>query len=94
MENHTNSKGPIPILNSKVHDKREGCCWSLPPKGWFKANFDGATKGNPRKAGVGGIIRNEHGKGIAAFSTPIGSQTNHYAKAIAAHLTIKLAKEM
>ena len=54
--------------------------------------FDGAAKGNPGKAGVSGIIRNMHGKGIYTFVTPFGVQTNHYVKAIMVHQTIKLAK--
>lgn len=30
--------------------------WHKPEQGWFKLNFDGASQGNPRKAGGGGLI--------------------------------------
>ncbi len=59
-----------------------------------QGQFDRATKGNLAKATIGGIIRNEHGKGIVAFTGPIGIQTNHCVEAIAAHQTIELDKEM
>ena len=85
MENDTIVKGPIPTLFPKVKNERENCCWSLPPVGWLKSNFDGATKGYSSRAGVGGIIRNEHGKGIATSVAPIECQTNHYAKDLSAH---------
>ena len=56
-----------------------------------KANFDGPAKGNPSLARCGGIIRNNHGIGIAALSYPIENQTNHFAKASATYHTTKLA---
>ena len=31
--------------------------WNKPRNGWFKLNSDGASFGNPSKAGGGGIIR-------------------------------------
>ena len=33
--------------------------WEPPPSGWKKLNFDGASRGNPGKAGIGCIIREE-----------------------------------
>lgn len=33
-----------------------------PPEGFIKLNFDGAAKGNPGEAGIGGIFRDEEGK--------------------------------
>ncbi|KAF5188861.1 hypothetical protein FRX31_021554 [Thalictrum thalictroides] len=38
------------------------CYWSLPPRGWVKANTDGAAKGNPAIAGWGVVLRNTEGK--------------------------------
>ena len=70
--------------------KRQETCWNLPPEGWFKANFDGASKGNLEISGYGGIIRNSYGEGIAAFSLPLGIQTNHLAEARAAYEAVKL----
>ena len=68
--------------------------WQLPPKGWHKENFDGASKGNPGPLGCGRVIRNNFGGGVAAFSLPLGFQTNHFAEASSACQTIKLAFEM
>ena len=59
----------------KVKDisrKRQEAKWLLPPRGWHKANFDGASKGNPGSSGSRGIIRDENGDGIVAFSLPLG----------------------
>ena len=64
------------------------------PGGWHKANFDGASKGNPGSSGSGGVIRDENGDGIAAFSLPLGLQTNHFAEANAACNVVKLAFEI
>ena len=36
-------------------------CWNPPPNGFLKLNFDGASKGNPRKVGYGFILRNNRG---------------------------------
>ena len=94
LENHTIVKGPTPIPFPKLKNNRENCSWFLPPVGWLKANFDGAAKGNLGRVGVGGIIRNEHGKGIVAFVAPIGCQTNHYVEALDSHQIIKLAKDV
>ena len=58
---------------------------------WHKANFDGTTKGNPGPTGCGGIIRNCHGFGVAAFSYPLGTQMNHYTEASVVLQAIKLA---
>jgi hypothetical protein len=38
----------------QVHS--EAKAWTLPQAGFLKLNFDGASKGNPRKAGAGGAI--------------------------------------
>lgn len=96
MENYTIYKGHNHLLINKEDDRsrREDYRWTLPPKGWCKANFDRAVKGNPGQAGIGGIIRNDHGKGIAAITVPLGMQTNHFSEVFAAHQTNKLAKEI
>ena len=38
--------------------------WIRPPIDWFKLNSDGASIGNPGKAGGGGLIRDHQGKWI------------------------------
>ena len=62
-------------------------------RGWIKGNFDGAAKGNPRKAGCGGIIRDHAINTIDAIAIPIGILTSHRAEATAALYTMKLAVE-
>ena len=74
--------------------KRQEAKWLLPPDGWHKANFDGASKGNPGSSGSGGVIRNENGDGIVAFSLPLGFQTNHFVEANAVCNVVKLAFEV
>lgn len=67
MEDHCcNSKEDFDILKSwnipaymdinTNQIKRSMCNWSFPPNQWFKANFDGAAKGNPGPASCGGVI--------------------------------------
>jgi hypothetical protein len=36
--------------------------WSPPPKHYIKANFDGASRGNPGPGGYGVVIRNSEGE--------------------------------
>lgn len=74
--------------------RRQETKWLYPLEGWHKANFDGASKGNPGSLGCGDIIRNEFGAGIAAFSLPLVFQTNHFAEANAAYHMVKLAFEI
>ena len=50
---------------------------------WFKINFDGASKGNLGIAGCEVVIRNSYGDKVGCMAIPIGSQTNHMAKACA-----------
>ena len=46
--------------------------WSNPLPGWHKLNIDGASLGNPGKAGGGGLIRNNEGGWIRGYSRSIG----------------------
>ena len=41
--------------------------WSKPPEGWYKLNSDGASCGNPGKAGGGGLIRDCNGSWFKGF---------------------------
>ena len=50
--------------------------WSKPLEQWFKLNTDGASSGNPGKAGGGGLIRDCNGKWIKGFSRSIGHASN------------------
>ena len=46
--------------------------WNYPPEGWVRLNTDGAAKGNPGKAGAGGIIRGSRGELFEAFAVNCG----------------------
>ena len=74
-----------------MEDKRLNVKWKAPPRGWIKGNFDGAAKGNFKKARCGGIIRDHLGNVIDAIEIPIGISTSHRAEAIATLYTMKLA---
>lgn len=54
--------------------------WTPPPPGTFKLNFDGASKGNPGRAGFGGIFRDHEGKPLLLYMGNIGWDTNNSAE--------------
>ncbi|KAG2667275.1 hypothetical protein I3760_15G106100 [Carya illinoinensis] len=54
--------------------------WRRPKQGWIKLNTDGSSRGNPGRASAGGVLRDENGKLIKAFSTPLDNGTNNYAE--------------
>ena len=41
--------------------------------------FDGASKGNPRRAGADGVIYSADGKSVDSFSWGLGYKTNNHA---------------
>lgn len=82
-------------LGSHINQiNRSLCCWSFPPNEWFKANFDGAAKGNLGPARYGGVIRNGVGFCTRVVAYPLGIQTNHMAEAMGALQAIKLASNL
>jgi len=54
--------------------------WAPPRDGFLKLNFDGASKGNPGRAGYGGVFRNSLGQALWAFHGYIGQDTNNSAE--------------
>ncbi|KAL0405928.1 UNVERIFIED_CONTAM: putative ribonuclease H protein [Sesamum latifolium] len=57
--------------------------WSFPDYGWVKLNSDRASKGNPGDSGAGGILRDQDGTVMVAFSKFLGEKTNVYAELLA-----------
>eukprot|EP00253_Pinus_taeda_P035656 PITA_35656 len=57
--------------------------WHLPPEACFKLNFDGASRGNPGIAGIGGVIRNHKGDITHIFCRSMGECTNNEAEFVA-----------
>ncbi|KAL0013724.1 hypothetical protein SO802_000793 [Lithocarpus litseifolius] len=65
--------------------------WSKPLEGWFKLNSDGASCGNPSKAGGGGLIWDCSGKWLKGFARSIGFATSGTTKFWALRDGLKLA---
>ena len=45
--------------------------WCRPPLNWCKVNSDGSALGQPRRAGGGGLIRNDKGDWIRGYMRAI-----------------------
>ena len=86
---------PMQTKGSKIkkEDQRQNVKWKSPPMGWIKGNFDGATKGNPRKAGCGGVLRDHTCRIIDAIAIPIGISTSHKVEATKTLYTMRLVVE-
>jgi ribonuclease HI len=54
--------------------------WTPPPNGFIKINFDGASKGNPRPAGYGAVIRSSKGEILMLTAGYLGETTNNVAE--------------
>ena len=48
-----------------------------PPEQWIKINTDNRELDNPGKIGESGIIKDQNGKMVMAFSVPLGIDTNN-----------------
>ncbi|MEA4871967.1 MAG: ribonuclease HI family protein [Synergistaceae bacterium] len=55
--------------------------------------FDGASRGNPGKAGAGALMINDEGKVVWETSRFLGEKTNNEAEYMALILLLKAAKE-
>jgi hypothetical protein len=63
-------KLPAPCAPSILSDVKT---WIPPQTGFLKLNFDGASKGNPGKAGEGGVIKDSGGEIIRMYAASIGT---------------------
>ena len=52
--------------------------WEKPSQGWWKLNINGSYCGNTGLAGCGGVVRDDAGRWVIAFSRSIG-RTNSFA---------------
>ncbi|KAH9312988.1 hypothetical protein KI387_028023, partial [Taxus chinensis] len=77
----------------KNPNPREGVKWTPPRGGFLKLNFDGAAKGNPGKAGGGGVFRDDEGKFLLAYFFNLGIQSNNVAEVVALFWGVKLVEE-
>ena len=69
-------------------------CWIKPEPGWYKLNSDGASQGNPRCAGGGGLIRDHNGKWVKGFMRNIGTTTSVAAEFWALRDGLMLAAQL
>ncbi len=53
---------------------------SSPPEHYLVAHSDGGARGNPGPAGYGVVVKDNHGKKVAALSEYLGHQTNNFAE--------------
>ena len=68
--------------------------WEKSPLNWYKLNIDGASCGNPGRAGGGGVIRDSAGNWIRGFARYIGYTTSILAKYWALRVGLKLAIQL
>ncbi|KAK4420100.1 hypothetical protein Salat_2422900, partial [Sesamum alatum] len=68
--------------------------WIVAAHGYYKLNVDGAARGNPGNAGIGGVLRDFKGDFIAGFMNYIGFNTNNESKLLALWNGLKMAKEL
>ncbi|XP_057817988.2 uncharacterized protein LOC131031006 [Cryptomeria japonica] len=81
--------GDGPSINLQ---KRKECKCCPPKDGWFKLNFDGASRGNLGISGIGYCIHNSKREEIAILASPMGISSNNEAELRALHEAIKLCK--
>ncbi|KAL0007215.1 hypothetical protein SO802_008717 [Lithocarpus litseifolius] len=90
QEFHRAQSSPIPTSKSVIPIR-----WSPPPAGWVKVNFDGAPFKEKNLAGLGGVIHNDIGLIMAAFTQTIPLPTSvEMVKVLAARSALGLAQEL
>ncbi|KAL0008067.1 hypothetical protein SO802_009569 [Lithocarpus litseifolius] len=68
--------------------------WKKPREGWAKLNTDGASLGNPGRAGGGGVIRDHRGMWMKGFARKIGHATSLLAKFLALRDGLQMALQL
>ncbi|KAF5454996.1 hypothetical protein F2P56_024616 [Juglans regia] len=54
--------------------------WHRPLQGWVKLNTDSSSFRNPGTSGARGVIRDEDGRLLLAYSVPLGLDTNNFTE--------------
>ncbi|PWA68757.1 hypothetical protein CTI12_AA301610 [Artemisia annua] len=67
--------------------------WRPPDVGSLKFNVDGAARGKPGPAGIGGLLRNNCGAVVAMFSIPIGVLDSNVAEVMAIKEACRMVNE-
>ncbi|XP_035545929.1 uncharacterized protein LOC118348419 [Juglans regia] len=81
---------PVPLKERRCKLVK---CHKL-PSGWFELNTDGSSLGNPGASGIGGVIRNDQGRLVQGFASPIGFGSNNKAKLFALLTGLRLCKSL
>lgn len=68
--------------------------WIKPPRDRLKLNTNEASRGNPRKAGGGDVIRDSSAKRVKGFSRSIGVATSVILECWAIRDELALAKQL
>ncbi|XP_070011018.1 uncharacterized protein [Nicotiana sylvestris] len=63
--------------------------WIKPPQNQLKLNVDGCSKGNPRSAGAGSILRDHTGHMIMAFAVYLGNCSNNMAEILSLKIGLR-----
>ncbi|KAL2228320.1 UNVERIFIED_CONTAM: putative ribonuclease H protein [Sesamum indicum] len=79
-------------LGSSYKPKTKIIKWTKPEPGWVKINTDGASKGNPGRAGAGGIARDEEGATTFAFYEILGETNNTFTEVFALFKALQLCR--
>jgi ribonuclease HI len=64
--------------------------WSPPLNNDLIFNVDGSARGNPNRAGIGGVLRDVRGQILCLFSASIGAANSILAKVLAIHRACEL----
>ncbi|KAL4319757.1 hypothetical protein GQ457_18G011010 [Hibiscus cannabinus] len=67
--------------------------WVLPSPGALQFNVDGSMFGIERKAGCGGVLRNDTGRILAIFSGPLGNRDSTEAELLAIRHALVMLSE-
>jgi ribonuclease HI len=76
---------------NKVHQQQVNIAWLPPPIDWVALNTDGAAKQSEKKAGCGGVIRDNNGSWIDGFAKALGDTTAYMAELWGIYEGLKLA---
>eukprot|EP00253_Pinus_taeda_P009771 PITA_09771 len=82
----------IIVPKHRIQPPSQNDKWQCPPEGGLKLNFDGASRGNPSMAGIGGVLRNQHGEILHIYYKALGESTNNEMEFAALEHGLRIAK--
>ncbi|XP_059073575.1 uncharacterized protein LOC131874293 [Cryptomeria japonica] len=96
MRSHWTSINIPPYIGPRAKKgkyNREICAWQPPMSGWFKLNFDGASRGNPGQAGIRCYLHKSKGIEVAQREKLVGIETNNKEELTALVEGLEMCKE-